>query len=291
MKISISLNQGRTMGCPDRMQVARTVKQAGFDGIDLDMCLSPSLPDTAEKLTEHVLSQANAAKAAGLEISQCHLPYWPGHIDAPGDGSCGSFARCMLPLYQKALALCGRIGCKTAVMHPYVSFESRTGAVEGNVRILKQLLPEMERLGVAVALENIYSSRNNHYLNNPVSDPEVILEIIRRVDSPLVGACIDTGHANICGYRMEEMAKVYGSHLIALHVNGNAGKDEHVIPYTMSDWCEQMDYYAFGKALKEIGYQGPFNLEVAVGPLPASVVQPYYNYAAAVARALSEAAR
>ena len=117
------------------------------------------------------------------------------------------------------------------------------------------------------------------------------MKILEKTDERLVGACIDTGHANITGYKPDQMARVYGKHLLALHVNGNAGKDEHTIPYSMSDWCELMDFHTFSCALKEIGYSGAYNLEVAVGPLPACVVQPFYNYAAAVARALADEAQ
>ena len=138
-----------------------------------------------------------------------------------------------------------------------------------------------------LALENVYGTA---YSDTHTSRAEDILPIIEAAGSELVGACIDTGHANIFGLDIAQMARVYGKKLFALHVNGNAGKDEHVIPYTMSGWCEKMDYYAFSAALKEIGFTGYYNLEIACGDLPEGVAQPFLNYAAAVARALADLA-
>ena len=84
------------------------------------------------------------------------------------------------------------------------------------------------------------------------------------------------------------MARTFGKHLYALHMNGNSGKaDSHTVPYSMSDWCENMDYLDFSAALKEIGYKGYYNMEVANGKLPPQVAQPFYNYVAAVAQALA----
>ena len=116
------------------------------------------------------------------------------------------------------------------------------------------------------------------------------MAIIEAAGSEYVGACIDTGHANVFRLDISQMVRVFGKKLVALHVNGNAGKDEHVIPYSMSGWCEKMDYRAFSAALKEVGYKGFYNLEIASGDLPEGVARPFLNYAAAVARALADLA-
>lgn len=91
----------------------------------------------------------------------------------------------------------------------------------------------------------------------------------------------------IAGVTARESARMYGARLFALHVNGNAGDDEHAIPYTLG-WCENMDFYDFSAALKEIGYKGYYNLEINPGNLPASTAQPYLNLAGSVARPLAD---
>lgn len=290
MKTSISMECGMKTGLESWQQAAECVKSAGFDGVDLSMEWDVQQPFDEAAWRSRILAQADAARAQGLEILQCHLPYWPGHIDLPGDGTYEAYEAELLPQYRLALALCCEFGCKTAVMHPFISLDSQKLTVEGNVRLLQKLLPDMERCGVRVALENVYASREGYYLRCAVSDADGLAEIVDRLASPLVGVCMDTGHANIFRLDAAAMARQLGSRLIALHVNGNAGKDEHVIPYTMSDWCECMDYHALSAALKAIGYPGSYNLEVAVGGSSPAVAAAYYRYAAAVARALADEA-
>ena len=290
MKTSIALDCGLHTGVKTPEEAAAFIKEAGFDGIDLDMDWEVSVPFCEAEWRARILAHAAAAQKQGLEILQCHLPYWPGHVDLPGEGTYEAYEAELLPRFRLALALCAQLGCKTAVMHPFISLDRRRLTLDGNVRLLKKLLPDMEKHGVRIALENVYASRRGQYLYTAVSDAEGILEIAQRVGSPLVGACMDTGHANIFGINAAEMARQLGDRLIALHVNGNAGKDEHVIPYTMSDWCECMDYHALSQALKAIGYTGSYNLEVAAGPSSPAVAAAFYRYAGAVARTLADEA-
>ena len=51
-----------------------------------------------------------------------------------------------------------------------------------------------------------------------------------------------------------------------------------------------MDYHALSQALKEIGYAGSYNLEVAVGHSSPAAAAAYYQYAAAIARSLADEA-
>lgn len=290
MKISTSLEHGigiAGMSCEDSSFMLR---DAGFDGVDLDFTTSLDPAAIFEpSWKENIMQRVNAARKAGLELAQCHLPYYPGHLPLPGDGTYETFEEQYLPQYIRSVELCGEIGCPTAVMHPFFKLHDRDISVEGNVRILEKLLPTMEHCGVAVALENVYGYEND-YADAYVSHPETNMEIMEHFASPLVGACIDTGHANIFKINIGAAARLYGERLIALHVNGNAGKDEHVIPYTMSGWCEQMDYHDFSAALHEVGYKGFYNLEINPGHMPASVIRPYCVYAAAMAHALADLA-
>ena len=291
MKTSISLELGVLAGLSYE-ETAKTLKKTGFDGIDLDLSHDQSEPEKvlSDEWMKKAVAMAKATKDAGLEIAQSHLPYFPGHLENPGDGSDEAFEAFMLPMYEQGLKACGRTGCKIAVMHPYYHLESKEKTIEGNVRLIRRLLPLMEKYGVQIALENVFGRRNGQYLKAYVSLPETILAIIDGVNSPLVGACIDTGHANIFRLNISDMARMYGSRLIALHVNSNAGHDEHAIPYSISGWCEKLDFHAFSAALREIGYKGFYNLEITGGRFPASVAEPFYAYAGGVARYLADLA-
>ena len=286
MKTSTSLEHGIRMARIGAYDSACMMKIAGFDGVDLAMDAHSTEPEIIAQSAwrEHIVDQANDLKRAGLSLAQCHLPYYPGHIALPGDGTWQAFEDFMLPSYARALDVCGEIDCPVAVLHPFFDEKSASLTREGNLRMTEKMLPLLEKNHVKLALENVYGL---NYADSHVARAEDIMPIIEKIDHPLVGACIDTGHANIFHLDIAEMARIYGKKLFALHVNGNAGKDEHIIPYTSSGWCEKMDYHAFTRALGEIGYDGYYNLEVASGDLGADVALPFYIYAGAVARSLS----
>ena len=289
MKISTSLELGARIDRVSFRESARMMKRAGFDGVDFSLCRDQTEPEKqlSPEWMQDVRLRAEALKAEGLEIAQCHLPYIGNHIERPGDGGYGDYEAFVLPGLLRALEACGEIGCHVAVIHPYFDPMSRTATRSGNLRLIEKLMPGLEKYDVKLALENIWGT---NYSDTGTSRAEDILPLIEAAGSERVGACIDTGHANVFSLDIAAMARLFGKKLFALHVNGNAGKDEHVIPYSMSGWCEKMDYYAFSAALKAIGYQGYYNLEISCGDLPAGVGQPFLNYAAAVARALADLA-
>ena len=289
MKISTSLELGARIDRVSFRESARMMKRAGFDGVDFSLCRDQTEPEKqlSPEWMQDVRLRAEALKAEGLEIAQCHLPYIGNHIERPGDGGYGDYEAFVLPGLLRALEACGEIGCHVAVIHPYFDPMSRTATRSGNLRLIEKLMPGLEKYDVKLALENIWGT---NYSDTGTSRAEDILPLIEAAGSERVGACIDTGHANVFSLDIAAMARLFGKKLFALHVNGNAGKDEHVIPYSMSGWCEKMDYYAFSAALKDIGYQGYYNLEISCGDLPAGVGQPFLNYAAAVARALADLA-
>ena len=289
MKISTALEHAVKIDGVSYDEAARMMKRAGFDGVDFSLCKHQTEPEKqlSPDWMEDVIRRAQALKAEGLAVAQCHLPYIGNHIDRPGDGGYKDYEAFALPGLLRALEACGAIGCHVAVIHPYFDPMSAPATKAGNLRLIEKLMPGLEQYDVKLALENIWGTG---YSDTGTSRAEDILPIIQAAGSERVGACIDTGHANIFLLDIAAMARLYGKKLFALHVNGNAGKDEHVIPYSMSGWCERMDYRGFSQALKEIGFEGYYNLEIACGDLPSGLAQPFLNYAAAVARALADLA-
>ena len=287
MKTSTSLEHGILCGF-SAAETARMMRDAGFDGIDLGLCNGqndPSSYGNGEWLAS-IREEIRSAKEAGLVVAQCHLPYYPGHLDAPGNGEYADYEAFLLPMYRRAIDLCGECGCPVAVMHPYFHVQSAAGTVAGNLRMLDKLAPDLRRNGVKIALENCYAYIRG-YLPAHVSTAEELMSILEKADSDVVGACIDTGHANLFGVDICAMARIIGNRLLALHVNDNCGQDEHLVPYTSTS---KLDFAAFSAALKGIGYGGWYNLELATGKMPPSVVPAFYAYAGAMARALADLA-
>lgn len=287
MKISTSLEHAIRIAGVSPAESAAMLRRAGFEGVDISMAFD-MLDD--EKLfspawRERILGRADAAKAEGLEIAQCHLPYYPNHIPQPGAGTYADYEAAMLPRYARALEIAGEIGCHVAVMHPYSNPADAADTLNGNLRVIEKLMPLLEKYDVKLALENIWA---NAYAWAHASRAEEIIPMIDAFPGGQVGACIDTGHANIFKLDICEMARMYDHRLIALHINGNAGKDEHIIPYSMSGWCELIDFHGFSRVLGEIGYPGFYNLEISTGALPPQTAQAYLSFAGSVARALAD---
>lgn len=88
---------------------------------------------------------------------------------------------------------------------------------------------------------------------------EELLAIKKAAGTDNIGLCLDTGHANICGVNTASFVQEAGCDLQALHIADNLGtNDDHLLPYGRGTvcWTEVM------KALRQVKYQGLFNLEV-----------------------------
>ena len=291
MKISTSVNYGINNGLSKR-DALRVMKQAGYDGIDLDLSAHQFEPE--KYLTKAWLDDAvetgRIAKEEGLEVVQCHLPYYPGHLPNPGDGSVKAFCDAWLPLYEHALDACGQVGCKIGVTHPMCERSGREATIEANVIITEKLKPQLKDCNIRLAYENCFIRENRKNIPMYVEEAETICGIVENAGSEYAGACLDTGHANIFRFDISEFARKLGKNLIALHVNSNGGEDHHSVPYMISGWTERMDFFAFSRTLKEIGYQGSYNLEIAGGRFPPEAAKLFYGYTACVARWLADMA-
>ncbi len=292
MKISTSLAHGMNIAGVDARTSAKMMKKAGFDGVDLAVCHDQEDPKRilTPQWAEKVYRDAEALTAEGLEIAQCHLPYYPGHIDLPGDGSVRGYEEEWLEALLHTLDIAHEVGAKIAVIHPVTVMGKPEETIVGNIEMFRKFVPTLEKYDMKLAVENVFSRRRGRYADGYVGRADELLAIINGVDSEYVGACIDTGHARIFRLNQGNMARAIDKKLFALHVNGNAGGDEHNIPFTFAGGAERTDYPAFCRALKAIGFKGYMNLELGPGRLPAMAAQPYLDLAAKIARALADMA-
>lgn len=292
MKISTALEHGMKIAGVNERESAKMLKKAGFDGVDLAICHDQEDPKKilTKEWAEVVYRKADALKAEGLEIAQCHLPYYPGHIDLPGDNTFRGYEEIWMEAMLHTLKLAHEVGVKVAVVHPLTIMGEPEATILGNIGHFKKYVPALEKYGMKLAIENVFSRRRSRYVDGYCGRTEELLAIINGVGSEQVGACIDTGHARIFRLNQGNMARAIDKKLFALHVNGNAGGDEHNIPFTFAGGAERTDYPAFCRALKAIEFKGYMNLELGNGRLPAMAAQPYLELAAKIARALADMA-
>ena len=88
------------------------------------------------------------------------------------------------------------------------------------LRSIDELLPQLERLGIPLALEN-----------TPNDTWELLEDALRRYPEKQVGICYDSGHGNI-GNNQLSLVERNQSRLVTLHLNDNDGvHDIHQPPF------------------------------------------------------------
>ena len=153
------------------------------------------------------------------------------------------------------IRLFGAIGIRNAVLHPdYRSFSDDTPMdelIEQNAAVLKQLAPAAGQCGVRLCLEN---------MRTRFGDVKDLLELIKRVDSPALGVCLDTGHLNIAHTGSQrDFILAAGDKLHAIHLADNEGEhDQHMMPCGRGN----VDFVSVFRTLDEIGYDGLLNYEI-----------------------------
>ena len=124
---------------------------------------------------------------SGLKFVDAHAPFGPAVDMNNGDNAELRIISHTLHLHIAAL-----MGVKTITIHtgndtntPGVSVAQQLDNISF---VLDKLLPEAEKLDVAIAIENIWA---------PVNTPENLWIVKKRFDTPYLGFCFDAGHANI----------------------------------------------------------------------------------------------
>lgn len=233
------------------------IKALGFDTVDVQLAdiQQPWYHDEAEM--ERICTRVRkAAEAAGLEIFQMHGP-WPTCDTTEQSRAEGwdAFHRCVYA--------CHVLGTKHMILHPQMPYGRNAPetdpdyAEELTVALLRDLLPDCEKYGVILCLENM------PFLKQRISTMDRIAQAVKKVNSPYAGICLDTGHVNVfAGRNLGDDVRIAAPYLKTLHVHDNDGKgDRHMLPYLgTADWD------SFTTALAEIGYDGSMSLETG-GPV------------------------
>jgi sugar phosphate isomerase/epimerase len=194
------------------------------------------------------------------------------------------------------LPVCAALGVRTVVLHPgWSPTVGREANLERNVAAFRQLLERADgtlRVGrdavrratffpglglrsrrqqakrdevpLRIALENMRPRPDLEASPGWVGDPrfgaaiEDLFTLIDAVGSPRLGICIDTSHAHLAGLDLAQAVRTAAPRLWALHISDNDGVgDLHLHPFH-----GRIDWLPFLAALREVGFDGPFNLEV-----------------------------
>ena len=212
----------------------------------------------------------DAFESSGCVAAGSHAPYWETRnvkIDSFTSDRESRFVKKHLELIE---LLASEFGVRTYTMHIgwLPDGMTREAYMEQVIRGLEILLPQAEKYGVTVALENAFS---------PMSGVEALTHYAKHFSSPHLGVCLDVGHANIsyrtankteetikldaiqrmndeflfCDGHMEEHLKPY---IVVAHLHDNDGlSDTHDMPQTGTvDWTTVLGILARAPRLASV---------------------------------------
>lgn len=219
---------------------------------------------------------AQCARDCGVVFSQAHAPFY----NFCDDG----FDRReeMDGFIRRSVRCAARLGIPWLVIHAGTDFAAadwRKKSLEKNLRYFRPLLDFAAGEGVGLALENLWDlniSPRRRY----TAQPEELLELADRLDSPMAGICCDVEHAAIMGQDPAAVLRLLGPKLKATHISDFINIDsDHLLPFTgRVRWAPVME------ALREIGYAGDFTYEIHryTASLPDGLVQDALVYSVRV---------
>ena len=167
------------------------------------------------------------------------------------------------------LDLYDAIGVKNAVLHldsiaaePELSMEERYARNLAKLKIAETYIKD-RGLGICICLEN---------LSAIAQTAEELCSVVDQLDPDHFGICLDTGHLNLNDKDQRRFILTAGKRLKALHIADNEGeRDQHMMPFGKGN----VNFAEVVKALREIDYEGLFNLEIPGERLAPLEVQGY----------------
>lgn len=159
-------------------------------------------------------------------------------------------------------------------------------------RYYLSLAPYCEKLGVVIAVENLFyrEERTGTYYGlfpTPCMMTEFVRSLNRSADRSCFSVCCDLGHTAVTGLAPEQYIRGMSADLLgSLHVQDTDFLgDRHTLPY-----MGKQDWVAICRALADIGYRGDFSFELPkyLAAYPDELLPAALEFAAATGRYLIE---
>jgi len=278
MKISMELyTLAQRFGDIKAMEMA---KQAGFDAIDYsyyyekecDEVLGEGYKEYAQKLRAHLDN-------IGLSCNQAHAPF-SFKYGMKLDTSEASYLSIV-----RAMESASILGAENIVVHS-VTLPREVDFEEYNLEFYKSLVPYCEKFGIHMAVENLFwTDVKRKRLMSKIGSPQELNDMVKKIDSPWVVACVDIGHASLTCCEPEEFIEDVNPDILkALHVQDNSYlKDDHTIPYLGS-----LNWEAVMTSLKKARYTGELTFEIIkfIDKFPDELLPDVLRFSAAVGKYL-----
>lgn len=258
------------------------LRRAGFSNADFSLngyllnadiyraSLNRFFDASVSELEHFFLPHKKGAGAAGIVISQMHMPY-PVYVPA-GEKLVNDYL--WKEVAPKSMAVCAFFECPYIVIHGF-KLAKFIGSEEEEWKRTEQFIdsiaPLAVEMGITICIENLYENIGGHLVEGPGCDAKKAIERIDRINdryhAQVLGFCFDTGHANLTGIDFERFITELNYRLKVLHIHDNDGiGDLHQIPFTFAKTRENKsstDWQGFIRGLRNIGFQGALSFETA----------------------------
>jgi len=217
------------------------LKEAGFQGVEL---ISPNELDRQEVLS--------ARDKTGIVIHGVSGGrHWKDTLSDPDPAVVERGLAAIRQEFEDCKAYGGTtVLVVPAVVNPKVSYRD---AYQRSQAAIRKLLPDAERNGVKIAIEEVW----NKFLLSPVEFSRYIDEF----ESPWVGAYFDVGNVVEYGYPQEWIREL-GKRILKIHIKEYAKPNR--FNYKLGEGKE-IDWPAIRQALMDVGYEGWITAEVGYG--------------------------
>jgi sugar phosphate isomerase/epimerase len=134
-----------------------------------------------------------------------------------------------------------------------------TRALENSLTAIEHLKAFAHPLGVRILIEN---------LQNDITSPEHVLEILRTGHFDRVGVCLDIGHAHLAqpenNIGIDEAFELLKPRIAQLHLHDNHGtKDDHLWPGSVSSGGSGIDWQNAAKQIATLPANTPGIVEIS----------------------------
>ncbi len=243
--------------CPDgRYSLSASLQNlhdCGFTAADVSLENISQLDDAWQSV---LYAAANRAKALGMSLPVCHLPFY---MPDPDDKlAMQRFAR----EQARGIEAAALMGIPLAVIHPIARHSSRTckqAWFSENVTYLAPLCEKAKKLDVTLAVENMASTKESEHDHLYGCRAREILAIAKKLD---IQTCWDTGHAHTAGLVQSHELEALAGRLSIVHLHDNRGEDSHLVPLTGEiDWQDTV------RGLVAARYEGVLDFETKTSHL------------------------
>ena len=246
------------------------LKESGFKSVGIELNKTDWLTDTDWK--EKAISLKEALGKCEMAVSSAHLYHYP--LDVGVSVKYDDTEE----LIRRSIESSFIIGAPFMTAHPRSSMDtgfSYEVAAKANREDFLPLIERAEKENVCLLFENmpVFPDFPGHRYFS--SKPDEFSRFIDSFNSDSVGVCWDTGHSHMLldedefGYM-----KQVGKRIKIFEVNNNWIRyDSHTLPS-----CGSMDWNAFAKTVKYIGFTGDLLLDAKPAKVP-EIAKAYYTHA------------